>query len=240
MMDTIGFVAGSDPEVAAAMGRELDPPAPEHRADRQREHCFPGGHGRHGQRAHQQVCRGLPRQALLRRLPVCGRGGEHRHRTAPASCSAPSTPTSSPIRGAQANLAVYFALLDAGRYRHGHGSVPGRPPDPRFPREHVAARTTTLWPTAWTTTASSTTTPWPSRSIRSGPSCWWRAPPPIPGPSTLPRLAEIAHGYGAYAHGGYGPHCRPGGGRASTRTRCPTPMWSPPPPTRPCAAPAAA
>ncbi len=35
-----------------------------------------------------------------------------------------------PHSGAQANIAVYFALLEPGRYRDGDGFVPGRPLDP--------------------------------------------------------------------------------------------------------------
>ena len=46
-----------------------------------------------------------------------------------------------PHSGAQANLAVYFALLKPGRHRHGHGPGRGRPPDPRLPCEYVRQNT---------------------------------------------------------------------------------------------------
>ena len=48
----------------------------------------------------------------------------------------------------------------------------------------------------------------------------------VAGASAYPRaidfekIAEIAHGYGAYLYGGYGPHCRSGGRRLSPEPLC--------------------
>ena len=72
MIDTIGYVKQADPELGEAMDRELGRQRQNIRVDRQREHCFPRRDGSYGQCADQQVCRGLPRPPLLRRLPVCG------------------------------------------------------------------------------------------------------------------------------------------------------------------------
>ena len=48
--------------------------------------------------AHQQVLRGLPRQALLRRQRASSTRSSSSPSTGPRSCSAPSTPTCSPTR----------------------------------------------------------------------------------------------------------------------------------------------
>ena len=48
--------------------------------------------------AHQQVLRGLPGQALLRRQPDRRRGRGPGPSTGPRRCSAPTTPTCSPTR----------------------------------------------------------------------------------------------------------------------------------------------
>ena len=71
--------------------------APEHDdpADRLGElHLARGARGP-GVGAHQQVLRGLPGQALLRRQPRRRRGRGARPRSGPARCSAPTTPTCS-------------------------------------------------------------------------------------------------------------------------------------------------
>ena len=68
----------------------------------------------------------------------------------------------------------------------------------------------------------------------------------VAGASAYPRaidfekLAEIAHELRRDADGRYGAHCGSCRSAASTRAPCPTPTWSPPRPTRRCAAPAAA
>ena len=51
--------------------------------------------------------------------------------TAPRSCSAPSTPTCSRTRGANANMAVYLGAARAGRHGDGAQPRPRRPPHPR-------------------------------------------------------------------------------------------------------------
>ena len=53
MMDTIGFVGGSDPEVAAAMGRELTRQRQNIELIASGEHCLARGHGCNGQRSDQ-------------------------------------------------------------------------------------------------------------------------------------------------------------------------------------------
>ena len=73
-------LARSDPEIAAAHPRGDPPPGGGARADRQRELRLPRGARGHGLGAHEQVRRGLPGQALLRRLRGRGPGRAARHR----------------------------------------------------------------------------------------------------------------------------------------------------------------
>ena len=59
-----------------------------------------------------------------------------------------------PHSGAQANLAVYFALLEAGRHRAGHEPGARRTSDPRLARQHLGQAISISCPTAWTTRRS--------------------------------------------------------------------------------------
>ena len=111
---TQSTVAHVDPEIWAAIQAENR---------RQEEHIeliasenytSPGGDGRAGLAADQQVRRGLPRQALLRRLRVRRRGRAAGHRPRSSSCSAPSFANVQPNSGSQANQAVFFGLLQPG------------------------------------------------------------------------------------------------------------------------------
>ena len=53
-----------------------------------------------------------------------------------------------PHSGAQANMAVYFAVLQAGRHDPGHGPRPRRPPDPRHAAEFLRQALQRRAPTA--------------------------------------------------------------------------------------------
>ena len=114
IIDTIGYVESYDPELGAAMNRELG---------RQRQNieliasenivspCRDGGHG---QRADQQIRRRLPRPPLLRRLPVRGRRWNTIAIDRACKLFGAKHANVQPHSGAQANLAVYFALLNLG------------------------------------------------------------------------------------------------------------------------------
>ena len=112
MMDTIGLVNTVDPELAAAMDRELN---------RQRQNIeliasenivSPAVMAAMGSILTNKYAEGLP-GALLWRLCLCGRGGEHCHRACLQAVRRKICHVQ-PHSGAQANLAVYFALLDLG------------------------------------------------------------------------------------------------------------------------------
>ena len=120
---------GCDPERRPA-------PAGSHRADRVGKLHQPGGDGSAGFAAHQQVRRGLSRQALLRRLRIRG------HRRA-----AGDRPREDAVRrrgrqrAAQLRLAGQpggvHGLLQARRHHHGHEPGRRRPPHPRHGAQHV-------------------------------------------------------------------------------------------------------
>ena len=129
-------LANVDPEIWAAIQAENR---------RQEEHIeliasenytSPGGDGRAGLAADQQVRRGLPRQALLRRLRVRRRGRAAGHRPRSSSCSAPSYANVQPNSGSQANQARVLRPAAARRHHHGHEPGRRRPPDPRHAAEH--------------------------------------------------------------------------------------------------------
>ena len=68
MPDSIGLVRSADPEIAAAMERELRRQRRNIELIASENIVSPRRHGCHGQRADQQIRRGSARQALLRRL----------------------------------------------------------------------------------------------------------------------------------------------------------------------------
>ena len=128
----------------------------------------------------------------------------------------------------------------AGRHRAGHEPGPRRPPDPRRQAELLRQDLQRV-------------------SVRPGPGHRRDRLRPGRGPgqgasaahdrrrllrllpggrlAALPRHRRRGRRLSA---GGHGPRRRPGGGRGSIRARCRSPMSPPPPPTRPCAVPAAA
>ena len=66
--ESMARLAALDPEAAAAIAAEIDAAAGDDRTDRLGELCQPGRSRRPGQRADQQVRRGLSRSPLLWRL----------------------------------------------------------------------------------------------------------------------------------------------------------------------------
>src|SRR5207244_1304659 len=69
-------------------------------ADRERELRHHGGDGGHGQRAHEQVRRRAPQEALLRRLRGCGRGGAARDRPGEGAVRGGARERAAALRGA--------------------------------------------------------------------------------------------------------------------------------------------
>ncbi len=118
-----------------------------------------------------------------------------------------------PHSGAQANLAVYFALLNLGDTVMGmdlsqgghltHGSpvnMSGK--NYNFVSYGVSAEDGRIDYAALAKQVAKVR----PKLLVAGASAYPRA-------IDFEKLAEIAHGYGAYADGGYGPHCRSGGRR---------------------------
>ena len=178
---------------------------------------------------HQQVRRGLSRQALLRRLREGRHGGRPSPATAPASCTARSTPTSSPIpvpartsahifpSSSPATRCIGMSLDHGGHLTHGcpvnfsgllyqHRLLRRRTPSTetdRLRRARAAsprsAARRSSSPAPRPTRASSTSSAWPTSPMRWAPTSWWTWPT-----------------------------SRASWPRGSTRARCPTPTSSPP------------
>ena len=186
-----------DEEIFAVMQCELQ---------RQRDHIeliasenftSPAGDGGRGQPPHQQVRRGLSRQALLRRLRARGRRRGH---SPPEACELFGAEHANvqPHAGSQANVAVYLALCKPGDVIMGmdlacgghltHGA-----------KASITASTSTCTATAWTRTrSSSTTTRWSAwrrrlrpKMIISGASAYSRI-------IDWKRIREICDEVGAY------------------------------------------
>ena len=124
-------LADFDPEVAALDRRELARQRAGLEMIASENHTAAGRDAGAGLGADQQVRRGLPGPALLRRLRARRRRSRRSRSTGSRRCSAPSTPTSSRTPGAQANASVMHALIRPGDTDPRPEPGPRRPPDPR-------------------------------------------------------------------------------------------------------------
>jgi glycine hydroxymethyltransferase len=136
---------------------------------------------------HQQVCRRLSGQALLRRLRLCRRGRTLAIERAKQlfGCKFANV---QPNSGSQMNQAVFLALLNPGDTFMGL-DLPRRPPDPRLARQHerqVVQRRALR------------------RARETEPSTWTRSPPR---PRNKPKL--IICGGTAYSRTGISPPSAP-------------------------------
>ena len=183
MMDTIGFVRASDPEVGAAMQRELS---------RQRQNIeliasenivspavmaamgsvltnkYAEGYPAHRYYGGSQYVDEVENIAIARACELFGA----------------KYANVQPHSGAQANLAVYFALLDVGDTVMGMDLSQGGHLTHGSP-VNMSGKTTTSSAMASTKMGLSTMPRWPNRSRKCGPSCWWRALRPTRARSTL-------------------------------------------------------
>ncbi len=185
--------------------------------------------------ADQQVRRGLPGQALLRRQRLHRRGRGPRPRAGQGPVRRRARQRAAPL-GGQRQRGGLPGPARAGRQGHGHEPRPRRPPHPRLAGQHQrpALRLRLLR----------------RHAERRAPRL---RPDPRPGPSRAPE-ADRRRGHRLPPHHRAGAVCArsptrsarcscstpptsPGSSPvACTRTRCPTPTSSPSPPTRRCAA----
>ena len=112
------------------------PPEERDRADRLREHRLARRARGHGQRAHQQVRRGLSRQPLLRRLPVRRPGREPRHRARQEAVRLPLRQRAVAL-GQHRQPGGIHGADEPRRYLHGAQPRRRRTPDARLARQHV-------------------------------------------------------------------------------------------------------
>ena len=218
-------LAEADPAVVRHHPGRAEPPARQDRADRLREHRLQGGAGSPGLGADQQICRRLSRQALLWRLRICRCRPSSWPSTAPASCSAAAYANVQPHSGANANQAVFYALLQpgdtfmgldlaaGGHLTHGHPAnysgkwfkpVPYtvRADDQRIDMDEVAALAREHKP----------------KLIMAGGSAYAR----IIDFAALPRDRRRSR---RLFHGRHGAFRRPGGGRRASQPARRMPMW---------------
>jgi glycine hydroxymethyltransferase len=113
MYDTSLTLTDFDPELAEAVLREERRQEDHVELIASENHASPAGAGGIQHRAHQQVRRGLPGQALLRRLRTRRRGRAPGHRARQGAVRRDYANVQ-PHSGAQANGAVYLAMLEAG------------------------------------------------------------------------------------------------------------------------------
>ena len=107
-------LAQTDPAVFAAIRARDRAAGVQPRADRLRELRQRGGARGAGLGPHEQVRRGLSRQALLRRLRVRRRGRAARDRPRASELFGAEDANVQPHSGSQANMAVYFSQLKPG------------------------------------------------------------------------------------------------------------------------------
>ena len=131
MMDTIGFVSGYDPELGAAMQRELGRQQANIELIASENIVSPAVMAAMGSVLTNKYAEGYPGH---RYYGGCQFVDQVEQIAIDRACKLFGAKYANvqPHSGAQANLAVYFALLN----RHGHGSFPRRPSDPWFPRQH--------------------------------------------------------------------------------------------------------
>ena len=119
-----------DPELAAAIGRELGRQREHDRADRVGEHRLARGARGAGLGADQQIRRGLSRPALLRRLRIRrrGRAARDRSRQAAVRLRLRQCPAAFRLAGQPGGV---LGLLKPGDTLHGHDPRRRRASDPR-------------------------------------------------------------------------------------------------------------
>ena len=196
-------LALTDPEVEAAIAGEERAPAARRRADPVGELHLPRGAGRPRLGAHQQVRRGLPRPALLRRP------GVHRRRREPGPRARQQA---LPLRARQRAAALGLAhepgrlprLHEARRHRSSAWTSPTAATSPTARRSRTWARSSTSSATRPVPEeeGASTSTSCARLARRDAPQDRARAAtPPTRATTTTPSSSAVADEVGAHHHG---------------------------------------
>ena len=197
MMDTIGLVGKADPELAAAMGRELT---------RQRENIeliasenivSPAVMAAMGTVLTNKYAEGLPGK---RYYGGCAYVDEVENIAIQRACKLFGAKYANvqPHSGAQANLAVYFALLDVGDTVMGMDLSQGGHLTHGSPGEHVRQELPLCFLRRQRGRLSSTMRRWQKQVKTVRPKLIVAGASAYPRAIDFEKLAEIAHGYGAY------------------------------------------
>ena len=184
MMDTIGFVSGYDPELGAAMQRELGRQQANIELIASENIVSPAVMAAMGSVLTNKYAEGYPGH---RYYGGCQYVDQVEQIAIDRACKLFGAKYANvqPHSGAQANLAVYFALLNLGDTVMGMDLSQGGHLTHGSPA-NMSGKTATLFPTAFLPRmAALIMTHWPSRSPRFAPSCWLQALPPIRVPLTL-------------------------------------------------------
>ena len=103
-----------------------------------------------------------------------------------------------PHSGAQANMAVFVAMLKARGHGHGHEPGPWRPSDPRKPCEFFRPLLSISYLTESMTRGSLTTMSWSGLQRKPGQSLSSQGPAPMPGPLISSGFVKSPTKVGAY------------------------------------------
>ena len=228
-------LAATDPEIADIIRRETmrqNTTDPAHRVGEL--HVARGARGA-GFGAHQQVLRGLPGQALLRRQPRGRRSRGARARPALRAVRCRARQRAAAL-GRQRQHGRVPRPARAGRQGHGHAPRPGWPPHPRFAgelqRSHLRLRVVRRRPRVGAHRPRRAARPRARRAAQAD----HRRGDGLPAHHRLRRVPRDRRRLRRAAHGRRRAHRRASSPVARTRRRSRSPTSSPPPRTRRCAA----
>jgi hypothetical protein len=207
-------------------------------ADRLGKHRQPGRDGRPGQRLTNKYAEGYPAKRYYGGCEFVDMAENPWPSTALKKLFGAAYANVQPHSGSQANMAVYFALLQPGDTVLGMDLAHGG---------HLTHGSPVIFPAgcsiSFTTACAEETGTIDYEAQVAQLAAEHRPKMIVAGASAYPRIIDFEalrpdrRFRGALSDGRHGPHRRLGGRRPAPLAGAPLPMWSPPPPTKPCGAP---